>query len=152
VPRADAAAPRIPFADLNRPPSGTSLNDRISAGEDTLMKRVLQSMIVGCASLAMFGCMALKPLSSDPTTLRTTLKRGDQVEVVTTSGKEMQLTVDSLDDSGLQASGQRLAYSDIRSISRKQVNVGTTTMLVLGVVAAGALAAAAGGGGGGGGY
>jgi hypothetical protein len=109
-------------------------------------------MIVGCASLAMFGCMALKPLSSDPTTLRTTLKRGDQVEVVTTSGKEMQLTVDSLDDSGLQASGQRLAYSDIRSISRKQVNVGTTTMLVLGVVAAGALAAAAGGGGGGGGY
>jgi hypothetical protein len=109
-------------------------------------------MIVGCASLAMLGCMALKPLSSDPTTLRTTLKRGDQVEVVTTSGKEMQLTVDSLDDSGLQASGQRLAYSDIRSISRKQVNVGTTTMLVLGVVAAGALAAAAGGGGGGGGY
>src|SRR5262245_2411080 len=121
-------------------------------GEDTLMKRFLQSMIVLCTSLAMFGCMAMKPLSSDPTTLRTTLKRGDHVEVVTTGGKEMQLTVDSLDDNGLQASGQRLAYSDIRSISRKQVNVGTTTALVLGIVAAGALAAAGGGGGGGGGY
>lgn len=116
------------------------------------MKRVFQSMIVVCASLALFGCMALKPLSADPTTLRTTLKRGDHVEVVTKSGKEMQLTVDAIDDSGLQANGQRFAYNDIQSISRKQVNVGTTTMLVLGIVAAGALAAAGGGGGGGGGY
>jgi len=119
-------------------------------GADTLMKRVLQSMVVVCASLALFGCMALKPLSADPTTLRTTLKPGDHVEVVTSGGKEMQLTVDSVDDNGLQASGQHFAYSDIRSISRKQVNVGTTTMLVLGIVAAGALAAAGGGGGGGG--
>jgi hypothetical protein len=109
-------------------------------------------MIVVCASFALFGCMALKPLGADPTTLRTTLKRGDQVEVVTTSGRQMQLTVDAIDDAGLQAGGQRIAYNDIRSISRKQVNVGTTTMLVLGIVAAGALAAAGGGGSGGGGY
>ena len=115
------------------------------------MKKLIQSMIVVCTSLAMFGCMALKPLSSDPTTLRTTLKRGDHVEVVTNSGKEMQFNVDAIDDAGLQGDGQRIAYGDIRSISRKQLAVGTTTLLVLGIVAAGA-AAAAGGGGGGGGY
>jgi len=109
-------------------------------------------MIVVCTSLALFGCMALKPMSADPTTLRTTLKRGDHVEVVTTAGKEMQLTVDGIDDAGLQSGDQRIAFSDIRSISRKQMNVGTTTMLVLGIVAAGALAASGGGGGGGGGY
>lgn len=114
------------------------------------MKRVLQSMIVVCASLAMLGCMALKPLSSDPTTLRTTLKRGDHVEVVTSNGKETRFDVDAVDDSGVQGGGQRIAYTDIRSISRKQLAVGSTTLLVLGIVAAGAVAAGGGGGGGGG--
>jgi len=116
------------------------------------MKKYLQSMIVVCASLAMFGCMALKPMSADPTTLRTTLKRGDHVEVVTQAGKQMQFSVDAIDDAGLQGGGQSIAYSDIRSISRKQLNVGSTTLLVLGIVAAGAAAAAGGGGSGGGGY
>lgn len=109
-------------------------------------------MVAVCASLSLLGCMALKPLSSDPTTLRTTLKRGDHVEVVTTGGKEMQFNVDAIDETGLQGGGQHLAYSEIRSISRKQLNVGSTTLLVLGIVAAGAVAAGGGGGGGGGGY
>ncbi len=118
-----------------------------------LMKNYLQSMIVVCACFAMLGCMAMKPLSVDPAQLRSTLKRGDHVEVVTSSGRQMQLDVDTIDDRGLQAGDQRIAYGDIRSISRKQVDVGHTTLIVLGVVAAGALAAAAGGGGGGsGGY
>jgi hypothetical protein len=114
------------------------------------MKRFLKSMVIVCASFAMFGCMALKPLAADSTTLRTTLKRGDHVEVTTTSGRQMQFDIEAIDESGLQGGGQRIAYNDIRSISRKQLNVGSTTMLVLGIVAAGALAAAGGGGGGGG--
>lgn len=113
------------------------------------MKKYVQLMIVVCASLAMLGCMTMKPLSADPAQLRSSLKRGDHVELVTGSGQRMQFDIDSLDESGVQGDGQRIAYSDIRSISRKQIAPGSTALIVLGIVAAGALAARGGGGGGG---
>ena len=116
------------------------------------MNKFLQLMIVVCASLAMLGCMTMKPLGADAAQLRGTLKPGDHVELVTAGGQKMQLKIDSVDEKGLQGDGQHVAYSDIRSISRKQVAVGSTTLLVLGIVAAGAVAAGGGGGGGSGGY
>ena len=63
----------------------------------------------------------------------------------------MKFKIDSVDATGLQGGGQHVAYNDIQSISRKEIDTKRTVLVVLGVVAAGALAAAAGGGGGGGG-
>jgi hypothetical protein len=116
------------------------------------MKRYFQLMTVLCTCLAMFGCMTMKPLSADPAQLRATLKHGDHVQVVTGNGEELKFAVDTVDENGLQGGGQRVAYNDIRSISRNQVAMGSTAAIVLGIVAVGALAAAGGGGGGGGGY
>jgi hypothetical protein len=112
------------------------------------MNKCVQLMTAMCASLAMTGCMTMKPMEVDPTQLRGTLKQGDQVQVVTSSGQELQFKIDSVDDTGLQGGGQRIAYNDVRSISRKQIDVAKTSLIALGVVAAGALAAGGGGGGG----
>jgi hypothetical protein len=114
------------------------------------VKKFVQLMTAVCVCLSMLGCMAMKPLSVDPAQLRGTLKRGDHVEVVTRSGQQLQFAIDSVDENGLQGGGQRVAYNDVSSISRNQIAVGRTTLIVLGVVAAGALAAGGGGGGGGG--
>jgi hypothetical protein len=105
-----------------------------------------------CASLAMTGCMTMKPMEVDPAQLRGALKQGDEVQVVTSSGQELQFKVERVDDTGLQGGGQRIAYNDVRSISRKQVDMGKTGLIALGVVAAGALAAGGGGSSGGSGY
>jgi hypothetical protein len=114
------------------------------------MKKLVQQLLALCVVLSMVGCTTVQPLTVDPSGLSSTLKRGDQVEVVTSSGQQLQFKIDNVDAAGLQGDGQRIAYNDIQSISRKQMDTKRTAWVVLGVVAAGALAAAAGGGGGGG--
>ena len=113
----------------------------------TLLKQLLAALVV----LSMVGCTTIQPLSVNASELSRTLKKGDKVEVVTAKGQQLNFKVDSVDDSGLQGAGQRVAYNDIQSISRKETDTKTTTLVILGVLAAGAIAAAAGGGGGGGG-
>jgi hypothetical protein len=114
------------------------------------MNKCVQLTTAICASLAMTGCMTMKPMDVDPAQLRGALKQGDQVQVVTSSGQELQFKIDSLDETGLQGGGQHIAYNDVRSISRKQIDMAKSGLIALGVVAAGALAAGGGGGGGGG--
>jgi hypothetical protein len=99
--------------------------------------------------VAIVGCTTVQPLAVDASDLSRNLKPGDQVEVVTARGQHLQFRIDAIDGEGLSGAGQRLAYTDIQSISRKQISGQRTALAVLGVVAAGALAA---GGGGGGGY
>ena len=116
------------------------------------MKKLVQVLLAACVVLSMVGCTTIQPLTVDPARLSSTLKRGDQVEIVTSRGQQLQFRIDEVDATGLQGGGQRVSYNDIQSISRKQIDTKRTTLVVLGVVAAGALAAAAGGGGGGSGY
>jgi hypothetical protein len=113
----------------------------------TLVKQLLAAVVV----LSMVGCTTIQPLSVNASELSRTLKKGDKVEVVTSKGQQLNFKVDSVDDTGLQGAGQRIAYNDIQSIGRKEMDTKSTTWVVLGVLAAGAVAAAAGGGGGGGG-
>lgn len=105
-------------------------------------------LCVACTLLAMMGCTVMQPLAVDSKQLSGTLSRGDHVEVVTASGQQLQFAVDKIDEQGLHGDGQHVAYSDIRSISRKQISAGRTALVALGVLAAGALAAGGGGGGG----
>ena len=114
------------------------------------MKKLVQVLLAACVVLSMVGCTTIQPLTVDPARLSSTLKRGDQVEIVTSRGQQLQFRIDEVDATGLQGGGQRVAYNDIQSISRKQIDTKRTTLVVPGVVAAGALAAAAGGGGSGG--
>ena len=115
------------------------------------MKKLVQQLFAACVVLSMVGCTTIQPLTVNPSQLSSTLKRGDKVEVVTSGGQQLSFKIDTVDATGLQGGGQRVAYNDIQSISRKEIDAKRTTLVVLGVVAAGALAAAAGGGGGSGG-
>jgi hypothetical protein len=113
----------------------------------TLFKQLLAAVVV----LSMVGCTTVQPLTATRSNLASTLKPGDRVELVTSSGEQLNLKIDSVDADSLQAAGKRIAFSDIQSINRKETDTMKTAWIVIGVVAAGALAAAAGGGGGGGG-
>jgi hypothetical protein len=115
------------------------------------MKKLVQQLLAVLVVLSMVGCTTVQPLTVDPSHLSTALKPGDKVEVVTSSGQQLKFKVDSVNASGLQGAGQTIAYNDIQSINRQEVDTQKTLWVVLGVVAAGAIAAAAGGGGGGGG-
>jgi hypothetical protein len=115
------------------------------------MKTLLKQLLAAAVVLSMVGCTTIQPLSVNASELSRTLQKGDKVEVVTAKGQQLNFKVDSVDDTGLQGAGQRIAYNDIQSISRKEVDTKSTTLVILGVLAAGAVAAAAGGGGGGGG-
>lgn len=116
------------------------------------MKTFLKQLLAAAVALSMLGCTTIQPLTANGSQLATTLKPGDQVEIVTNSGQQLKFEVDNVDANGVQGGGQRVAYNDIQTISRKQMDKTRTTMVVLGVLAAGALAAAAGGGGGGSSY
>jgi hypothetical protein len=115
------------------------------------MKKFLKQLLAAVVVLSMVGCTTIQPLSVNASELSRTLKKGDKVEVVTSKGQQLNFKVDSVDENGLQGAGQKVAYNDIQSISRKEIDTKSTTWVVLGVLAAGAVAAAAGGGGGGGG-
>ena len=115
------------------------------------MKSHTRWLVTPVAALAFSGCTTMQPLTIDSARLASTLKRGDDVQLVTKSGQEMQFAIDQIDANGVQGAGQTVAYNDIQSISRKQISVGRTALLALGVIGAGALAASGGGGGGGGG-
>ena len=114
------------------------------------MKTFLKQLLAAAVVLSMVGCTTIQPLSGNASELSRTLKKGDKVEIVTAKGEQLNFKVDSVDDTGLQGAGQRVAFNDIQSISRKEIDTKSTTWVVLGVLAAGAVAAAAGGGGGGG--
>lgn len=116
------------------------------------MNRQARWLIAVIAAMTFSGCTTLQPLAVDSTRLASQLKQGDDVQLVTTGGQELAFSIDQIDAGGLQGAGQRIAFSDIQRISRKQVSLGRTTLLALGVIGAGALAAAGGGGGGGSGY
>lgn len=113
-------------------------------------KHVLQLVAI-FVCLALVGCTTLQPLAVDSAKLSQSLKRGDHVELVTTKGQQLQFAIDAVDDKGLQGEGQRVAYNDIQSISRKEISAGRTALVAVGIIAVGALAAGGGGGGGGGG-
>jgi hypothetical protein len=113
--------------------------------------RIFRSIIAVSAVLALVGCMTVQPLPVNREQLATQLEPGDKVEVVTKDGRHLKFAMESVDEQGLRGAGQQIAYADIESLSRSQLNVGRTALIVLGVVAVGA-AAAGGGGGGGSGY
>lgn len=110
--------------------------------------RTMRTMIAALVGLALAGCMTTQPLAVDAKHLSAELEPGDRVEIVTKGGQQLQFAVESVDGQGVRGAGQQVAFGDIQSISRSQLNVGRTALIVLG--AAAVIAAVAGGGGGGG--
>jgi hypothetical protein len=51
------------------------------------MKKLVQQLLAALVVLSMVGCTTVQPLTVSPSGLSSTLKRGDQVEVTTSSGK-----------------------------------------------------------------
>ena len=113
------------------------------------MKTFLKQLLAAVVVLSMLGCTTITPLTANGSQLASTVKPGDQVEITTTRGQQLKFKVDNVDATSMSGGGQRVAYDDIQSISRKETDSSKTMWVVLGIVAAGAIAAAAGGGGGG---
>ena len=94
------------------------------------MRTLLKQLLAAVVALSMAGCTTIQPLSVNASELARTLKRGDQVEVTTSRGQQLNFKVDSVDDTGVQGAGQRVAFNDIESISRKQTDTKRTTLVV----------------------
>jgi hypothetical protein len=116
------------------------------------MKKHVLQLVAMCVCLALVGCTTMRPLAVDSAKLSQALRPGDNVELVTTKGQQLQFAIEAVDDNGLQGAGQRVAYNDIQSFSRKEISAGRTALVAVGIIAAGALAAGGGGGGSGSGY
>ena len=89
-------------------------------------------------SFALLACTVMQPLTTDAAQLRQQLKAGDKIVVSVIGGPHQEFTVESVDEQGIHGGGRTLAFSDIRSISRKEISVGRPALLVVAVVAAGA--------------
>lgn len=107
-------------------------------------------LILGTTTL--LACTVLQPLSNDAQRLQTELHHGDVVQIISPSGQQKQVTVDTVDAQGIHSAAGDIAFADIREINRQKISAGRTALLVLGIAAGGALAAGGGGGSGGGGY
>lgn len=119
------------------------------------MNKYLRWLGLTSSAMALLACTVMRPLTVNPTQLRSTLNQGDRVAVTTTNGQQLQFTIEEINEQGLHGDGQNIAYSDIQGISRKETSTGRTVLLAIGVVAVGAAAAgggSGGSGGGGGGY
>jgi hypothetical protein len=112
------------------------------------MKRYTHVLVVACSCLAMLGCMTTQPLTAEPTKLSQTLHPNDRVEVITKGGQTLKFKVETIDAAGLHGAGQNVAFDNIESISRQEIDTGRTTLIALGVAAVAAVAASGGGGGG----
>lgn len=119
------------------------LPNRYSNREVTAMhRRVLWPGVVA-AALATLGCTVMKPLAVGSSTLSSSLHKGDRVELTTLSGQQLRFVIESVDEMSLHGEGWDVAFSDIESIRRKEISMGRTALVGLGVVAAAGAAAAA---------
>ncbi len=107
-----------------------------------------QVFVAALVSLSLAGCITTQPLSLDRQQLTRELAPGDRVTVVTKNGETLRFTVEGVDEQGVRGEGRQVAYQDIESIGRNQVNVGRTALIVIGAAAVVAAAASGGGGGG----
>ena len=52
------------------------------------MKTFLKQLLAAAVALSMLGCTTIQPLAANGSQLATTLKAGDQVEIVTTQDRK----------------------------------------------------------------
>jgi hypothetical protein len=100
-----------------------------------------------CLSTA---CTTLTPVMATPERIRTDVRAGDTVRVLTADGVSRRVTVGALGETSLagDAAGSHieLAFRNIRQIDVERVSTLKTTAVVAGVVLLGAVAIATGGG------
>lgn len=116
------------------------------------MKRINQySIVLACCISLLSACQSVQTLEGSPPTWAGNLQPGDEIEILLYSGQHIPMKVTNVDSAGVEGTSHRYAFTDIKTLSKKQLDVTRTTLLILGVVAVGAAASSGGGGGGGGG-
>jgi hypothetical protein len=113
------------------------------------MKVRISSIAATLLTVLLAGCVA-QSVNPTPTSIASQVRPGDRIRVVTVSGSEEQYRVVRLDNEALyvKVSGhedprdpeQRIAYSDIRELSRTRApaNPNTAAGLAAATIAAGA--------------
>ena len=114
--------------------------------------RRLQRLLTLPLLLSLVACTTLIPLGNNSGQWASQLKPGDTVQLTRQDGSQHELTLTAVETDALLAGGQRIAFSDVRQLARKQMDGTRTTLLVVGLIAAAAAASGGGGGSGGGDY
>ena len=96
------------------------------------------------------ACTIMQPLSATgDQTLSSQIEVGDKVEITRADGSVLTFKVSDVSVSGIGGGGEFVAYSDIRQVSIRQVRMGPTVGIIVGIVVVAALVGGGGGGGGG---
>ncbi|QEL54674.1 hypothetical protein [Chromobacterium paludis] len=108
------------------------------------MKKILAGSLIVMSSLCFTGCTSMRviadnqqALSSLASSQPSQLKIGDKINIKTTDGKEYVLALGALDQHGLEGTlvntdqTAKLAWQDISSIQRKEIDGAKTVGLAL---------------------
>ena len=109
----------------------------------------LRWCLVMASCISLIACTNLTPIELGQASEQLTV--GNKVAVMTLSGKKLTFMLGSIGAQGISGEGHSLAYGDIETLHRVNIDGTRTTLLIVGIIAVVA-AAGGGGGGGGGGY
>jgi hypothetical protein len=112
----------------------------------TRLLRFPHSWLTASSLMLLSACTTLVPLGSNSSQWSSQLKSGDTVQITRQDGSEQELKLTAVEADALIGANQRVAFSDIRQLARKQVDGTRTTLLVVGVLAVAAAASNSGGG------
>jgi hypothetical protein len=115
----------------------------------TPARQIANSLVVALVCLCT-ACTTLTPVMATPERIRTEVRAGDTVRVLTADGATHRVKVEALGDTSLSGESQgsriEIPLRDIRQIDVERVSAGKTTALVVTVVGLAAVAIATGGG------
>ena len=89
----------------------------------------MRAFVTTIIFLALFqGCTSFKTVDSEPTGVTVSnLAIGDEVQIVTTDGEKVRLTIEAIEDDTLIGDGVRVPIKDIRIVSIRRIDSGKTT-------------------------
>lgn len=114
------------------PPYGESIMQRLF----TEIKPIPMLLVVGVMFLSCTSYRAIKV----PDDVQRTLQKGDSVKIVTKDGRELSFEVIDITAEAIIGDKQRILFSDIDRLEKRQFSPGKTAGLTGGILVAGFLA------------
>jgi hypothetical protein len=106
----------------------------------TALRELLKRLVVTVACAAMVACYSLRSIDGSPAELReglragTLVKVGDRLEIRTAAGKRYDLKVVSVGQDAVRGESRVVPIEDIVALQHKELDVGRTVLLTVGVL------------------
>ncbi len=85
-------------------------------------KPVALLLIVTLAS----GCTSLRPVSSEPVLITSSLRTGDSIQITMRDGRVLELTIKAITERSISGENEQVEVSDIVRIDRHELSLGRT--------------------------